>query len=134
MPRQKIILLRENAIKKATAFIDARYGGRFKGYRSTAVQALLFPRKNLRDGDGYLLDSVPKQIKSAVCEAALKFFNGEDLMPDLERGGKVLSETIGPISVTYSAGASVETSYSMIENLIRDCLHQEGSLRMIRAN
>ena len=50
---------RENAIKKATAFIDARYGNRFKGVRSTAEQALLFPRYGISDNDGYVLENVP---------------------------------------------------------------------------
>lgn len=124
---------REEAIKKATAFIDARYGGRFKGRKKTSTQALLFPRVNIKDSDGYVLDGVPSQIIKATCEASLKFFKGEDLMPDLDRGGQVISETVGPISVSYSAGALSATKYDMIESLLRGCLQNDGTLKMIRA-
>ena len=58
--------------QKATAFIDMRYGGRFKGVRSTAEQALLFPRYGISDNDGYVLENVPTAVKRATCEAALK--------------------------------------------------------------
>lgn len=124
---------RENAIKKATAFIDTRYGGRFKGVRSTAEQALLFPRYGISDNDGYVLENVPTAVKRATCEAALKLFLGTDLMPDLDRGGKIISERVGPISTTYSSGAPAGTKYEMIENLLRGCLNGGGTLKMIRA-
>lgn len=123
---------RENAIKKATAFIDARYGGRFKGVRSTAEQTLLFPRYGISDNDGYVLENVPTAVKRATCEAALKLFLGADLMPDLDRGGKVISETVGPISTTYLSGAPAGTKYEMIENLLRGCLNGGNSVRMVR--
>ena len=124
---------RENAIKKATAFIDMRYGGRFKGVRSTAEQSLLFPRYGISDNDGYVLENVPTAVKRATCEAALKLFLGTDLMPDLDRGGKVISETVGPISTTYSSGAPAGTKYEMIENLLRGCINGGASVRMVRA-
>lgn len=124
---------RENAIKKATAFIDMRYGGRFKGVRSTAEQALLFPRDGISDNDGYVLENVPTAVKRATCEAALKIFLGADLMPDLDRGGKIISETVGPISTTYSSSAPAGTKYETIENLLRSCLNGGASVKMIRA-
>ena len=123
---------RENAIKKATAFIDMRYGGRFKGVRSTAEQALLFPRHGI-DNDGYVLENVPTAVKRATCEAALKIFLGADLMPDLDRGGKIISETVGTISTTYSSSAPAGTKYETIENLLRCCLNGGASVKMIRA-
>ena len=123
---------RENAIKKATAFIDMRYGGRFKGVRSTAEQALLFPRYGISDNDGYVLENVPTAVKRATCEAALKLFLGADLMPDLDRGGKVISETVGPISTTYSSGAPAGTRFEMIESILRGCLNGGLGVRMVR--
>ena len=123
---------RENAIKKATAFIDMRYGGRFKGVRSTAEQALLFPRDGISDNDGYVLENVPTAVKRATCEAALKLFLGTDLMPDLDRGGKVISETVGPISTTYSSGAPAGTKFEMIESILRGCLNGGSGVRMVR--
>ena len=123
---------RENAIKKATAFIDARYGNRFKGVKSTAEQALLFPRYGISDNDGYVLENVPIAVKRATCEAALRILVGIDLMPDLDRGGKVISETVGPISTTYSSGAPAGTKFEMIESILRGCLNGGSGVRMVR--
>ena len=63
----------------------------------------------------------------------LEAFSVLTLMPDLDRGGKVISETVGPISTTYSSGAPAGTKYEMIENLLRGCLNGGGTLKMVRA-
>ena len=53
-------------------------------------------------------------------------------MPDLDRGGKVISETVGPISTTYSSGAPAGTRFEMIESILRGCLNGGASVRMVR--
>lgn len=126
------IAARETAIRKATAFIDRKYNGRFRGRRQGASQALMWPRWDAIDEDGFVIEDVPDAVKYATCEAALRAFQGTDLMPDMERGGAVIQETIGPISTTYAAGAPAGTRYDMIEGLLRPCL-SGGGLRMVRA-
>jgi len=126
------IAARETAIRKATAFIDRKYNGRFLGRRQGTSQALMWPRWNAIDEDGFVIEDVPDAVKYATCEAALRAFQGMDLMPDMERGGQVIQETIGPISTTYAAGAPAGTRYDMIEGLLRSCL-SGGGLRMVRA-
>ena len=126
------IAARETAIRKATAFIDRKYNGRFLGRRQVASQALMWPRWNAIDEDGFVIEDVPDAVKYATCEAALRAFQGTDLMPDMERGGAVIQETIGPISTTYAAGAPAGTRYDMIEGLLRPCL-SGGGLRLVRA-
>ena len=45
----------------------------FKGYRQTEDQALSFPRSELYDKDGYLVEesTIPSKLVNAVCEAAV---------------------------------------------------------------
>lgn len=126
------IAARETAIRRATAFIDRKYNGRFRGRRQGASQALMWPRWDAIDEDGFVIEDIPDAVKYAACEAALRAFQGMDLMPDMERGGQVIQETIGPISTTYAAGAPAGTRYDMIEGLLRPCL-SGGGLRMVRA-
>ena len=126
------IAAREAAIRKATAFIDRKYNGRFLGRRQGTSQALMWPRWNAIDEDGFVIEDVPDAVKYAACEAALRAFQGMDLMPDMERGGQVIQETIGPISTTYAAGAPAGTRCDMIEGLLRPCL-SGGGLRLVRA-
>jgi len=123
---------RETAIRKATAFIDRKYNGRFRGRRQGASQALMWPRWDAIDEDGFVIEGVPDAVKYATCEAAYRAYIGTDLMPDMERGGAVIQETIGPISTTYAAGAPAGTRYDMIEGLLRACL-SGGGLRLVRA-
>lgn len=126
------VTARETAIRKGTAFIDRKYNGRFGGRRQGASQALMWPRWDAIDEDGFVIKGVPDAVKYATCEAALRAFQGTDLMPDMERGGAVIQETIGPISTTYAAGAPSGTRYDAIEGLLRPCL-SGGGLRMVRA-
>ena len=126
------IAARETAIRKGTAFIDRKYNGRFRGRRQGASQALMWPRWDAIDEDGFVIEGVPDAVKYATCEAALRAYQGTDLMPDMERGGQVIQETIGPISTTYAAGAPAGTRYDMIEGLLRPCL-SGGGLRLVRA-
>jgi len=126
------IAAREMAIRKGTAFIDRKYNGRFRGRRQGASQALMWPRWDAIDEDGFVIEGVPDAVKYATCEAALRAYQGTDLMPDMERGGQVIQETIGPISTTYAAGAPAGTRYDMIEGLLRPCL-SGGGLRLVRA-
>jgi hypothetical protein len=120
------IAAREQALIRGTAAIDRMYGGRFRGRRLREGQALNWPRENACDDDGYSLSGVPMCVVSATCEAALRAFQGTDLMPDMERGGAVIQETIGPISTTYAAGAPAGTTFPAIDAILRRCLTLRG--------
>lgn len=120
------IAARETAIRKATAFIDRKYNGRFRGRRQGASQALMWPRWDAVDEDGFVIEDVPDAVKYATCEAALRAYQGTDLMPDMERGGAVIQETIGPISTTYAAGAPAGTTFPAIDAILRRCLTLRG--------
>lgn len=66
-------LLIEQALRRATVWLDARYAGSFKGTWSFQAQALEWPRS----GVWYRLESIdsdeiPEKLKSALCEATLR--------------------------------------------------------------
>lgn len=122
---------KETALVKATQWIDGKYRRRWRGIRSTAGQALTWPRSSVYDIDGFNVTGIPARLKYATAEAALLIVQGENLSPALERGGRVVSETVGPISTTYESGAPATTVYSAITDLISDLINGPG-LRVSR--
>jgi len=66
---------KEQAIVRATDFIDKRFGRRFVGLRRTKRQGLEWPRLDAFDQDGFLLsdvDALPRQLIRACAEYALR--------------------------------------------------------------
>lgn len=125
--------IREGALRKATRYLDATYGPRWKGHRSTATQALDWPRSWVYTREDYLVaaNSVPQQLKDACAEMALKALS-EDLMPDLSDTGTVSSEsiTVGSISssTTFMGGKSPVKKYRAVDALVSTIVDGPGEL------
>lgn len=110
---------KEAAIIDATLYLDAHYT--FLGTRVSSTQALAWPRSGASDmSEGVAISStsVPLAVKRSAMELAVKSSNGTALAPDLAHGGAIKSETVGPISVTYSDGAPSATLF-MITGLLK---------------
>src|SRR5690554_3813411 len=98
--------LLEQAIIRATDYVDNRWGDRFKGSRLTTTQALEFPRKSLRDRTNSIVEGIPAKLKQATAEYALRAIDNE-LAPDPEvhaSGNRVtgMREKVGPIEEEFS--------------------------------
>jgi hypothetical protein len=102
------------------------YGYLYRGWKSTSTQPCEFPRSDLYDRYGRLVQGIPLALKRAQAELSLRALEGS-LDPDLERGGLVTSESVGPISTSYSAGAPAGTSYPLVDKLLADLLVNGGS-------
>lgn len=105
----------EQKLREAAAYLDTAW--RFKGERSVATQALEFPRTSLIDWSGYTVTGVPKRVKDATVELAFKALDGS-LFTDLDRGGRVKSESVGPISVTYADDAPAGKTFRAAERAL----------------
>ncbi len=76
---------KEQAIVRATSFVDKRFGRKFVGVRSQKGQGLEWPRVSGFDDDGFLLsglDAVPRQLRKAIAEYALRAAICGILAPD----------------------------------------------------
>lgn len=87
---------RDAALRKATQYLDTRY--RWTGNRLTVAQALEWPRYFV-PRLGYPSGWPQPRVVQAGIELALRALS-VDLMAD-DEGRDVLSEAVGPISVTY---------------------------------
>lgn len=123
---------REVALREGTSWIDARFKRLWQGWRVDKDQPLDFPRQEVYYPDGWLVGStvIPRDLKDAVCEAALRALSG-DLDPDLARGGRVKSQSVGPLSRTFQDDAPPGTVYQRIENLL-SWLVSEGSASQVK--
>lgn len=104
--------LKEAALRRATAWMDGRYGPEWPGYRTNGrSQALDWPRYGVTDQEGWgvLSDAIPTEVQKATAEAALReLVTPGSLSPDYVAADQVKAESVGSISVTYTgiAGAA----------------------------
>jgi len=79
---------KQQVLIKASEYIDKRFGRRFRGTRQLKRQGLEWPRLSAFDDDGFLLsgeDEVPRQIKKATAEYAIRAAAYNVLAPDARR-------------------------------------------------
>jgi len=118
----------EEALRKGTDYMRQAYRGMWKGLRFKSSQALDWPRANVGIEDepyGNLVATnvVPQEVKDACALYALKA-SAAELAPDL--GQIVISEAVGPLSVTYSASSPQHTRFRAIDMLLRPYLTGGG--------
>jgi len=133
---------REQALRRATDYMEQAYRLRWAGYRRTDTQALAWPRSyvprpdtaaNAYYGSGvgyYAHDSVPAEVQKACASLALRAAAGELLSDQTQRKSSV---TIGPISTTYEAGSKLNTTYTEIDALLRPLMKSgRGQIQLVR--
>ncbi len=75
-------------------------------------------------------NEIPSQVKDAQCEAALRYLDGTDMMPDLDRGGRVVMEKVDVITTQYESGAPAGKTFPAIMALLRPFLLSSVSVEM----
>jgi hypothetical protein len=144
--------VKQGALVRATSFIDVTFRQRFTGYRGKRhQQALEWPRigayydngmpqvppDGFFYGIGYRLyeyepidpATIPKELKNATCEAALRELAGAgSLTPDLDSNGAVKRERAGDTEREYIGGASLARTYPGIFAAISGLLGNDYGL------
>ncbi|MEN0652385.1 MULTISPECIES: DnaT-like ssDNA-binding protein [Hyphobacterium] len=111
----------DGAAREASAYLDAEFGAHYRGDRKGYVQGLLWPRSGAKDDAGYDLPAIPEELKRAVAELAARALSAR-LAPDLERGGMIKREKIGPIEQEFAEGASADTRYGFVAKMLAPVL------------
>lgn len=118
---------REQALRRATGYMQQTYRQRWAGCRAYSSQALDWPRFDVprRDyGDYYPSDAVPNEVRDACAELAFRAASG-DLAADL--GQQVTERTVGPITTKYAAGSTSVKRYRAVDMLLGPLLRASGS-------
>lgn len=96
----------EQALRRATTWLDAKYRDQFQGMWTFSTQALEWPRSGVlyrRSGvDAY---SIPAKLKNALCEAAWRELTLSDgLSPDVT-GDAIKRDRVGDAETEFRAGS-----------------------------
>ena len=130
---------KEQALRRATAYMVQKYRTLWKGQRVTATQKLDWPRWNVQLPDLYgtvnayvPYNQIPTTLKEALCELALVAAAG-DL--NFVKTPAVVSKQVGPLKVVYDVNASAENRYVYIDNMLGIYLTgQSGAVvRLVRS-
>jgi hypothetical protein len=116
----------EQKLRQGFDYVNSQW--RYTSVPKTNDQAGEFPRVDLSDGMGRVFNTVPNRVKQAQCAAAIEAISGP-LFVTAERGGKVKSESVGPISVTYEDGAPVGKTISEVERLLAPFIKSDAEPR-----
>lgn len=133
--------IREQLLRKATAYMQQNYRLRWASFRTTSTQALDWPRAWVPMPDapyGYgswaayvPFNVVPTEVKRACSEMALLAIAG-DLNPPLERA--TASEKVGEIAVTYDLRAVEYKRYRAIDQILSPYLTAGAStMKLVRS-
>lgn len=129
---------KEPHVRKATRYLDAEYGSRWKGTKTYSTQALDWPRAWV-EAEGYAIDSsgsdaIPTALKQALAILA-DASASEDLMPDQANPGDIKRKRVkaGPVEqdVEYLSGLAQEKRYRLVENLLAPLLEPAGTLERV---
>jgi len=124
--------VKEQAIRMGTQYLDATYAGRWRGTRTNSTQALAWPRVNVVDDDNFAVASndLPVALEQACAEAALRYLQDGELLPDIDEPGVIASEsvTVGPISEskTYMGGKSQVVLRRKVDRLLASLIQPAG--------
>jgi hypothetical protein len=111
-------LRKEELLRQATDYLEARYAGLWVGSPVVTGQGLQWPRINYVPGV-LLVDPllVPTGVAKATAQLALEAHTTPLIDESTESSQQVVSEKVGPISVTYSEkqGSSTKNRHILAE-------------------
>jgi len=136
---------KQEALIKATDYIELRYRDLFKGKQYLSTQGLSFPRlaNDTEALDTFIYDTVdstliigvaiPKSIQRATCEYAARTFTGALVSDNLNQEGVSTRVKIGQIEkeITYptqSRPAKQFASYPAADSLLKRYLKSTSSM------
>ena len=107
----------EQALRRATDYMEAVYSQRWAGTRTTSTQALSWPRYNVFV-NGYVTSSsaVPKPVIAACAELALRAAAGEVLSDSTQQKTRT---KVDVIEVEYDKYSPASTQYLAITAMLQ---------------
>lgn len=124
---------KEEALRRATAYLDGHYLGDWKGTRNLKAQALAWPRTGGVDVDGYSIDSssVPKNLEHAAAEVAIETVTRTSELDPAQTDPSTLDKEllkIGPITIAEdfsspkSSSLEISQRFPKVDRLLTDLI------------
>ena len=117
---------KEQNLIKATDYISMFYDALWDGEPMQAGQSLAWPRRDVRVSGGFYIpiDIIPRALRHATAELAMKAASGINLFEDI--GRETLSEKVGEIAVTYAQGSRRSTQFTVVDGWLSSFLGARG--------
>lgn len=117
---------REQALRRATGYMEQAYRQRWKGIRLLRSQALSLPRYGVV-ADGWYVDTttVPTDVVNTCIDLAFKAAAG-DINPDLTQA--LIREKVGPLETEYSAVSPQGVRYRAADMAMAPYLRGSGAM------
>jgi hypothetical protein len=115
---------KQQALIKATDYLDRKYESRWRGTRALESQVLGWPRQYASYFGNWrrpiLPNIVPPPLIQACAELAVRAASAE-LLPDIEAGANIVKrEKVGPLEVEYAESSA--TAALPVYNAVADIL------------
>lgn len=130
---------KEAAIRRATQYLDGKFGLRYKGCKVKETQRLEWPRYDVRDNsDNWIRsDTIPEELQRACAELAITTLDSgqPELAPNVTEQAPVLMKRVkaGPVSKTtqFGAGGSEpgQRDFQRAKHLLRNLIWPSGMIR-----
>jgi hypothetical protein len=124
---------KEEALRRATDYMEQAYRQRWQGNKHTVEQALSWPRNSVVVDSYVVIDSdvVPPEVANACADLALKAA-ADDLNADLTRA--VVRKKIGPLETEYDRASPQSKRYRAIDMALAPYLKGSSvSAMLVRA-
>lgn len=111
----------EQALRRATEWLDAKYGGRFGGTWAVTGQGLAWPRFDAVYRGAFIpITTIPLQIVAATVQAAVReLASAGSLSPDVTPGKiKKRVKVEGAVEVEYAVGSAGVASQTPVVSII----------------
>jgi hypothetical protein len=119
----------EEALRRATDYMEQTYRQNWKGVRVYTMQALSWPRNYVEFEDTYYPnDEVPVEVQRASAQLACKPAAGE-LAEDL--GPSVKREKVDVLEVEYDTIGPQYTRYRAVDNMLAHLLKNMGAAKKV---
>jgi len=110
----------EQALRRATRWLDARYGARFLGLWTFTAQRLEWPRAYVLYRDTSISsDVVPAQVVAATCEATVRELASPHSLSEDESATRVKRDRVGDVETEFIQSAMGVT---LVVRIIDDLL------------
>lgn len=133
--------LKEEALVRATDYIDKRFGLNFKGVKQSSDQGLEWPRAGAVDNDGYVFEDVPRPLQKATAEYAVRALSATLAPDNTNKGVKIVRKKVGPIETENELSTPTSTSivsqasikeYPEADLWIQELVHQSSNRTTVR--
>lgn len=128
---------KENAIVRASDYIEKRFGRKFRGVRRSKNQAMEWPRLDAFDNDDFMLnevDLIPRQLEKATAEYAYQALLDGELAPPAPSPvpPQDLSDVSTPPSTEPVITGFVKSSTERVEGAVTDSKEYSTSSEVAR--